>query len=523
MTALDWIIVAAYMAGVVGMGFWVGRRQATHEDYFLAGRSMGAAVVAGSILATQASAISMIGAPAFVALAPGGGLRWLQYELAVPLAMAAIGVVILPPLFRGGYVTLYEYIQERFGDGPRRALALLFLLSRGLAAGVALYAAGVVLSTCLGLALVPTMLLMGAVTLLYTAVGGIRADIYSDILQLFVLLGATGAAVVWLVIHTGVWVPGPDLVDPARLRTLDFGAPLAGAAGRYGFWPMLLGGLFLYVSYYGCDQSQAQRLLSAPDPGTTRRALLLNGVLRFPFVLLYCWMGLLLAVFLGMRPDFAAAIPADRPDFLVPTFVVHHLPAGLTGLVVAGLFAAAMSSLDSAYNSLSAVTQIDLLRRPRERITVASSRLWTVLWGTACAAAAVAFSASKATAIELVNMVGSVFYGPLLGVFLLGILTRRVGAGGAVAGLAAGLAVNLALWRGAPALSWLWWNLAGCVVTAAVGALWRGRRDDRERFGEGAAVAFPRDLRCFALVLVAAFAAMLVALWVLQGLLMGEA
>jgi SSS family solute:Na+ symporter len=240
---------------------------------------------------------------------------------------------------------------------------------------------------------------------------------------------------------------------------------------------MVVGGFFLYLAYYGCDQSQAQRLFTSSSVREGQRGLFLNGLLRFPFALLYCLLGVALAAFLATHPEFAARVPADRPDYLVPMFVLEFFPAGLVGLVVAAIFAASMSSFDSAFNSLSAVTLRNLLggASPDESaVTVARSRAWTAAWGLVCTALGYAMSRSGATVIELINMIGSAFYGPTLALFAVGLFARRATERGALAGLAAGVATNTALWLFAPGVSWLWWNAIGFVVAASVGySLWR--------------------------------------------------
>ena len=359
MHILDWLILGAYMAGIIAMSLYLGRRQHSPDDYFLAGRRMKGWPIALSIMATQVSAVSLIGAPAFVALKPGGGLRWLQYELAVPLAMIALILVFVPRLRSLPITTLYDYLEMRFGARTRIALSLVFLVSRGLSTAVAMYAASLVLSVCLGLSLVWTMMVLASITILYTTIGGIEADIYSDIVQMFVLAGGTAVALAVAILRvetTGAWQVAWRGLDPHRLEIIN-GSSLGLRGGEtFGFWPMVIGGFFLYVSYYGCDQGQAQRLLTSKNEQESSRGLFLNGLLRFPFTLLYCLFGVVLAVFLTEHPDFAARVPAQHPDYLVPMFVLQYMPTGVIGLVMAAIFAASMSSFDSAFNSMSAVT-----------------------------------------------------------------------------------------------------------------------------------------------------------------------
>ncbi len=489
MHILDWLILGVYLCGIIALSIVLGRRQRTADDYYLAGRRMTSWPIALSIMATQVSAVSLIGAPAFVALRSGGGLRWLQYEFAVPLAMVVLILVFVPGLRSLPITTLYDYLQIRFGSRARRTLGLVFLTSRGLSTAVALYAASVVLSVCLDLSLGWTMMILAAVTILYTTIGGIEADIYSDIIQMFVLAFGTVVALVIAVrrvLESSSWESAWRQVDAGRLQILDFSHLGLGAGETYSFLPMVLGGFFLYISYYGCDQSQAQRLLTSRNERESSRGVFLNGLLRFPFTLVYCLFGLVLAVFLIEHPDFAARVPADHPDYLVPMFVLEFLPTGMVGLVMAAIFAAGMSSFDSAFNSMSAVTLRNILPRKGIRssdgddgtaaageaaISVLNSRLWTLVWGAVCTVFGYFMSRSQVTVIELINMVGSAFYGPTLAMFTLGLLSKRAGEAGVLGGLAAGVGTNVLLWIFAPDVSWLWWNCTGFAVAVALGSL----------------------------------------------------
>jgi SSS family solute:Na+ symporter len=496
---VDVVIVFAYLAAIVAMSWAFARRQRTGDDYFLAGRAMGGAALGASILANQASAISLVGAPAFVALREGGGLRWLQYELAVPLAMLALVAWLLPLLRSVSGSSIYAWAEERFGRGTRRALAGAFLLSRGLSLGVILYASALVVSAATGLGVTGSLVAIGLLSVFYTGFGGIVADIWSDVLQLALLWLGTAASAVWLLFRPGVLAAVPSERSVAI-------APGLGLEGdSFALAPMLLGGLFLYLSYYGCDQSQAQRLLTARDDAAARRALLLTGLLRFPMVLTYCLFGLLLAGLLRVDAGFAAAVAGQPADSLVPIFITHELPPGLRGLLVAGILAAAMSSIDSALNSLAAVTLEDLLGRPAATQNVWTGRATAFAWGIFAVASALVFARSGALVLELVNRIGSLFAGPLLGVFTLGLVVARGSGKAAVGALAAGLGANAALASWAPQLSWLWWNPAGWGVTVATGLLAMGR----PRWPPFAASA--RET----ILLAGAFVGMLTVLWIL--------
>ncbi len=299
-------------------------------------------------------------------------------------------------------------------------------------------------------------------------------------------------------------------MEPARLRTLDLAGHGLGDGATFAFWPMLLGGFFLYLNYYGCDQTQAQRLLAARSPAEAGRALATAAWLRCPLVATCCAFGVLLAVLLQTEPAFAARLAGKPPDVLVPEFIAWALPAGVRGVAVAGILAAAVSSLDSALNSLSAVTLEEVL--PRQwAASVWVARLTTVAWGSATVAAALAFARAGETTIELVNRVGSAVYGPTLALFAVAYLAGRRSARVALPA-AAGVASTLAVGWLAPQVSWLWWNVLGFTVTAGLAVLFG--RPGLSRSTEPVDGAARRA----ALRMVLQFAAILATLAVLQAL-----
>ncbi len=468
MGPVDWAVVFLYILGIVALGYIVGKKQRGRLDYYLAGRKMGPWPVALSMISTQISAISLIGAPAFVALRKGGGLFWLQYELAVPLAMVAIMFFLVPAYGEKGVVSIYAVLEENIGKNTRRTVSMLFLLSRGLGTGVALFATSVVASVCLGLPILHTIIITGTVTVIYTTMGGIKADIYSDIIQLFIFVAGVLFSLAFVAAYlaqNGVPLSFPD---PSRVQVLKVGQWGFSRGETFGFWPMLLGGFFLYVSYYGCDQSQAQRLLTTPSMEVSQKALLLNGLLRFPITLLYLFFGLLLIPFIDSHPEFQRMLLGKPSNFLVPTFIISFFPVGLKGLMVSGIFAATMSSADSALNSLSAITWSEFIRdgkwgRKLKEMTVL--RGLTVLWGVFALASAFLFMRASQTVIELVNKIGSAFYGPVLAAFAMAILLRGIKEAWSLVGLGAGILLNLFLWAFlSDRVSWMWWNLTGFAL-----------------------------------------------------------
>ncbi len=481
--AVDWVVIAGYLTGLIALSAWLARGQKSGRDYYLGGNRTGPLPLALSTMATQCSTNSILGATAFVALAETGGLVWLQYELAVPLAMIVI-IFLLMPIFRGlALISVYDYLERRYGLGARLALSLLFQVLRAFSTGVTIFGVGVVLEATFGFALWQSVVALAVVTVIYDVLGGMRAVIWSDVIQLFVLLGAVLVAA-WLMVDLNAGLAETWRLLGAseagwRLQTIDFSGHGLGDGQTFAFWPMLVGGLFLYVAYYGCDQTQAQRGLSARSVKEANRALFLGGLLRFPFVLTYCLVGVALGAYVVGHPEFMGKLPLDaegdpQANAALPVFVLEHFPPGLVGLVVVGLFAAAMSSLDSTINSLSALSMEDVVGRLRreplsERATFLWGKVLTLFWGVVCAVFAFFVGDIADTIIESVNKIGSLINGPLLALFVMGMLTRGANQAGMLAGLAAGFLTNVFLWLEVPEISWLWWNVIGFVVCAGVG------------------------------------------------------
>lgn len=472
MSLLDLAIVVATLLGLVGLAGQLARRQRDTADYYLGGGHLPAWALGLSLAANQVSAISLVGAPAFVALRAGGGLVWLQYELAVPLSLAALVLWGVPFLRRARDADIYTAVEERLGAEARRFLAALFLLGRGLGAGVILYTSSLVVDACSGWGIPVSLVVVAGVAVTYTGLGGLIADVFSDVLQLALLWGGTLVACAYL-----VWklLPRDQLLtglERSRLLALDFSGHGLGDGAIFTFFPMLIGGLFLYLSYYGCDQTQAQRILAAATDRAAQRALTIAALIRFPLVLTYCSFGLFLGSLLAADPLFAQQLEDQPPDALVPQFIVGYLPVGLLGLAVAGILAAALSSIDSALNSLSAVTLAELAPRRIQQSSRGSllwARLGTLAWGLWATGFAWWFSHGQETVIELVNRVGSLVYGPILAVFLLAWGSCRATGRSAVVGGSLGVAINLLLSVLAPGVSWLWWNPLGCLTTLALG------------------------------------------------------
>lgn len=473
MNALDYTVVALYLGGLLFFGYRL-RHQASEGDYFLGGRSIGWFPLTLSTMATQLSAISFVSAPAFVGLREGGGLKWLTYEFALPLAMVLVMFVIAPALYRAGIVSIYEYLEQRFGRATRILISASFQVVRSFATGIMVYAMGLILEAVLGIPLWQSLFVVGIITLVYATSGGMKAVVYGDAIQMFLIFGGLLLVTWYALADIGGFDEFWRAVDRERLVAVDFSS-LGLNGDEFGFIPMLFGGFVLYASYYGCDQTQAQRIISAKAIKDTRVLLFANGALRFPLVLLYCFAGLIVGVAIVNDPALAARIPADKPDYMMPIFITEHLPHGIIGLLLVAIMAAAMSSLSSAVNSLAAVTMEDLATlgyKPSIKSKeVILARSVSVFWGIAILIMSLFAGSIAPTVIEAINKVGSALYGPVLGVFLLGMLTRRVNGAGASLGLLAGMFFNLYLWKAQPAIFWMWWNFIGLIVTVIVAGI----------------------------------------------------
>ena len=537
MHAIDWIIVVAYLVWMVSDGLRRSNRTDEVEGYFLAGRSLPWWAVGLSVMATQLSAITLVGT---TGQAYATGLRFIQFYFGLPLAMIILSQTLVPFFHRAGVYTAYEYLERRFDVRTRTLAALLFLLGRTFSLGVVLAAPSVVISSIMGWTVPVTVLALAVPMVFYTAFGGVQAVAWTDVKQMFIIVAGVIAAVIVLLVGIPSDVRLSQVVDLAgatgRLRALDFRFDLR---ETYTFWSGLVGGLFLMLAYFGCDQSQVQRYLTARSVDEARRSLLLSAYVKIPLQLLILATGVLVFVFYVFQPppmlfnrahdaaiavsprageyaalerEFQAAVAGrraaaqtgDRQAFLdrdkavadiraravgivkeatgdaeytdvnyvFPTFITTHMPVGLVGLMIAAIFAAAMSTAAGELSSLSSATVIDFYRRhfvkqATDGHYLAVSKLATVGWGLfACV---VAMSASnQGSLIEVVNRYGSFFYGSLLGVFLLATLSRRATATGAFYGLIAGMTVVLVV-AFTTSVAFLWHNLIGAVVVIAVG------------------------------------------------------
>ena len=460
---LDLAIIALYLMGITLFGLRFRKRQRSLRDYFLAGRDIPWWAIALSIVAAETSTLTIISIPG---LAYDTNLTFLQVVMGYLVGRIVISFVLLPHYFRGDLYTAYELIERRFGRGLRSMTAGLFLLTRAAAEGVRVYAVSIVVSIALGTGEIASIAIITALTLIYTFEGGLAAVIWTDVVQTVIYVGGTlvGLTTIlhlvpggWSAIHTAAAGAG-------KLQVFDFRANFW---LPYTFWAGVIGGTAFITASHGTDQLIVQRLLAARGQKQSAVALLSSGVaILFQFALF-----LIVGVMLWAYYRVPSAI-FGKPDRIYPTFIVSQMPHGISGLLIAAILAAAMSNLSAALNSLSSSTIMDFVLRLRpetdERTRMRLSRLATFYWAMVLFGLAVLALQKVGRVVEVGLQIASVAYGALLGVFLLGVLTRRANQRGAMVGMLFGFGVGLYLWQGTH-VPWTWWVPLGTVVTFGIG------------------------------------------------------
>src|SRR5216684_3303568 len=460
---VDLAIVVVYLLGVTALGLWFRRGQRDVRDYFLGGRSAPWWALALSIVATETSTLTIIGTPA---ISYSTNLTFIQLVFGYLVGRVLIVLLFLPGYFRGEMFTAYALIEKRFGTRMRAVAASTFLVTRAVAEGVRISAIALVISVVLGTSEQLAVVIVIALTILYTFEGGMKAVIWTDVAQL--LLYLTGSAVTFLVLlHRipGGWSEVTQVAAAAghKLQLLDFSWNLA---SKYTFWSGLIGGAFLTMATHGTDQIIVQRLLAAKSERDSRRALLASGaIVLFQFTV-FLLIGVLLFAFSQHFPLLAAS---ERTDRILPLFLVREMPVGLAGLLLASIVAVAMSNASGSLNSLAASSVLDFSRLRGQSANPARflrlSRGMTLAWGLVL----MGFGLVKwGPLLETGLTVASLPFGSLLGLFLLGTLDRGANARGALAGMIAGLAAILCVFRFTN-VAFTWYVMMGSIVTFVTG------------------------------------------------------
>lgn len=552
MSGVDWGVLIASLLAIVLYGLWKGRKQKDLDSYILADRDQRWYTVALSIMATQASAITFLSTPGQACV---DGMRFVQFYFGLPLAMVVLSVTAVPIFHRLKVYTAYEYLERRFDQKVRTLAGVLFLVQRGLACGLTIYAPAVILAVLLGWNLYLTNLVTGLLVIVYTATGGTRAVNHTNSWQMLIILGGIVTVLVMTVARLPHGVSFGEAVATAghlgRLNAIDFSFDWN---NRYNFWSGLIGGFFLALAYFGTDQSQVGRYLSGQTIAQSRLGLLFNGLVKVPMQFLILFSGAMVFVFYlfttppvffnsvavravqasplagewrGVEERYAAAAAERRQEltgflaarragdaaalaraeaaveaaskrtdgirgeavellkrhnpkedgrdvnYIFLTFILTFLPVGVIGLVMAAVFAAAMSSTAAELNALASTTVVDLYRRiwkpqASDRHYLIASRAATVGWGFMAILFA-EYANRLGSLVEAVNILGSLFYGTILGLFLLAFYSRRVDGTAAFLGALAGEGAVIACFT-LTKISFLWYNVVGCLVT--FGAAW---------------------------------------------------
>ena len=474
---LDLIIIVVYMLGTLAVGWWFSRKQRNIRDYFLSDNNAPWWALMGSIVATETSTVTFISVPAFAfaanAAGVGGNFTFLQLVIGYMIGRLIIVALFIPLYFRGELFTVYQVLDRRFGGRVKRTAASLFLVTRSIADGIRLFLTAIVLVALTGWADPVSILIIGVVTIVYTYLGGMAAVIWTDAIQLVIyLVGAVVAALVLLGKIPGGW--NEVVAVGTAMNKFDFFDFTFEWNRSYTFWSGVIGGAFLTTATHGTDQLMVQRYLCARNSRQATLALLTSGVVVSAQFALFLLIGTMLFVFyqkVAVLPPEVAA----KADRVFPHFIVTQLPNGLIGLVVAAIFAAAMSTLSSSLNSLSATAVTDFYRPlfapdKSDHHYLNVSRLLTALWGLVQIVVATIAIAMKGRGVDAVLAVASFTNGPVLGLFLLSTLTKRVGPQGALVGVVAGVAgmafVGLQL-----KISWQWYVLIGSTITFVAGWL----------------------------------------------------
>ena len=479
--AIDLIIIVVYLAGVIAAGAWFGRKQNTTQQYFLAGRDVPWWAIGASIVATETSTITFISVPG-IAYARGGNFTFLQLVFGYLLGRIVISILFIPSYFSGTIVTVYELLQKRFGGRVRGLAASLFIAMRTIADGVRLLLTAFVLAAVYGSVAgvsaesVVTICVIGigVVMILFTFYGGMEAVVWIEVVQLLIYIGGAAAAAYILIRDIPGGLSAAIELGQAngKFHLLEFAFD---ATKTFTFWAGLVGGCFLTMSTHGTDQFMVQRYLCTDRPRSAALALLSSGIVVLAQFVGFLFIGVLLFAF--YRPDRlpgyatgSAAAPFRATDQVFPDFITQHLPTGLSGIVVAAIFAAAMSS---SLNSIAAAFVADLYRPVapdrEDRHYLRVSHIVTIVAGIIQIAVGLALIHKSESALNTALSVASLINGPILGVFLLG-SAKRGGQVAALTGMTAGIAVVLYL-RFATPIAWPWYTVVGSLTTLIVGSL----------------------------------------------------
>ena len=565
MSAVDWIVMLCTLTFIVVYGLWKTRHVQSTESFILGDRELKWYTIGLSIMATQASAITFLSAPG---QAFDDGMGFAQFYFGLPIAMVLLCVFVLPIYYRLRVYTAYEFLEQRFDVRVRMVTAFLFLVGRGLAAGITIYAPAIILSVIMGWSLWTTILFLGVVVIVYTMFGGTTAVSQTQKQQMIIIMGGLVAAFIVLVSKFPADISVGDAVTVAgKMGKLEIIDLKFDPHDRYNIWTAIFGGTFLFLSYFGTDQSQVSRYLSGKSLTESRLGLLFNGIFKVPMQFMILFVGLMVFMFyqfekppihfnpsnverISASPKYQAElddyqmdydlvynekqsairnllsaieaddatltaeiqgqlvgldtqdkairsqvddlltwieqedqsiakIDTDDGDYIFITFVMQHLPIGLIGLLLAVIFSAAMSSTASELNALASCTIVDFYRRSlgdrrSDSHYLQATKLFTLIWGAAALLFA-GFASLFDNLIEFVNIIGSLFYGTILGIFVIAFFFRKIQSNATLMAAIVGEVVVVTVFildrQGVVDIAYLWLNLIGCVVVITTAAM----------------------------------------------------
>lgn len=475
-TWIDTAVLAVYLIGIAALGSYLGRGQKDVGDYFLGGRTFHWLPIALSVIATDLSAITYMGCPA---LAFQKDLRYMLVIFTVPVAVLITVPIIVSVFYRLKIFTIYEYLERRYSIVLRVMASILFLAMRGGWLATAIFVPSLALSVVANANMTVCILAMGLFATFYATVGGFKGVIWCDVVQFFILVGGVVVTIVAITLDfhgdiAGIWSVA---ADQGHTRILDFDYRLA---AEYTLWSVLAGGLVTNMSSAGADQVTVQRYLSARSLNVALKSALAQSAIVIPVVVPMFLAGTFLVAYYARHPEMMQSLlaldPADpvkAMDRVLPHFVVHGLPGGIGGLVIAGILAATMSSLDAGMNSLATVAVMDYYKRffhrdsKDERHYLRVSRCATVVFGVSATIAAL-YVAELGTIIEIIGKISSLIVGPLVAMFFLGVLTKRANAVGVFLGTLIGLGVTAWVARYTDVF-WSWYGPIGLATSGVSG------------------------------------------------------
>ncbi len=471
-TPLDYLVIVVYLTAITAFGIWRGGRQTSAQDYFLGRERIPWWIVCFSIVAAETSALTFISIPGLAYLT---NLTFLQVAIGYLIGRIIVSYLLLPAYYRGELSTAYAFLEQRFGRKTRSFAAIVFLFTRIAADGVRLFATAIPLKFVLNVNYPTAIVILAAIALAYTYFGGVRGVIWVDAVQMLVYLGGAGIALLFLLAHAdGGWTGITSAaIEAGKFRVFDWGLGAGFIQKPYTLIAGLAGGALLSMASHGTDQLVVQRLLTARSLAASRKALIGSGILILVQFALFLFVGLLL------YGHYSGATPAElglqRHDEIFPKYIIEGLPPGISGFIIAGLLAAALSTLAGSMSSLSSSTLLDLYS-PLSGRTIDNaralriSRRITLCWAALLVGSALFFMNTSQTVVELALSIASFTYGGLLGTFLLGVLFQEPRQEDALAAFVGGILVMVSV-ISLKLVAWTWFTLVGVVATLLIGTL----------------------------------------------------